>query len=271
MAVMDEFKEERASIKKESFKDQFLYFWEYYKWYVLGPILAIAFIIYYIYTSLNAKDFAFYAVMLNSTEYNPFITEELGYSNPTLDDHKDDFSKYIDLDEDKYWVLLDTSISIHDNPDEKETSEGIEKLMTYLGAGEIDTMVAGATDFADYAYDSHFYDLREIMTEEQLAKYEPYLYYVDKKIVEEVKIALDNMDYSYQLVVPDPSKPDEMEDPIPVGFYVHESEYLLNTLIFEEAEVVMGIYANAPHIETALDYLDFLLDLPYEEAIKLAE
>lgn len=271
MAVMDEFKEERASIKKESFKDQFLYFWEYYKWYVLGPILAIAFIIYYIYTSLNAKDFAFYAVMLNTTEYNQFVNQELGLSNPTLDEHKDDFSQYIELDEDKYWVLLDTSIQIHADPEEKETSEGIEKLMTYLGSGEIDVLVTGAADFSDYAYDSHFHDLRDILTEEQLAKYQPYLYYVDRKILDEVKVAMDNMDYSYQLVVPDPSNPDAMEDPIPVGFYVHESEYLLDTLIFEDTEVVMGIYVNAPHVDTALDYLEFLMDLPYEEAVKLAE
>ena len=271
MAVMDEFKEERASIKRENFKVQFLYFWEYYKWYVLGPLLAIAFIIYYIYTSANAKDFAFYAVMLNTTEYNQFLNEQLGTSNPTLDEHKEDFSKYINLDKDKYWVLLDTSIQIHSDTEEKETSEGIEKLMTYLGAGEIDVMVAGAKDFSDYAYDSHFYDLREIMTDEQLEKYAPYLYYVDKKIVDEVKVALDNMDYSYQLVVPDPSKPEDMEEPIPVGVYVHESEYLLDTLIFEDAEVVMGIYTNAPNIETSLAYLDFLMDLPYEEAAKLAE
>ena len=271
MALMDEFKEERASIKKENFKTQFLYFWEYYKWYVIGPILAIAFIIYYIYTSVNAKDTAFYAAMLNTTEYNPLINEKLGVEKPTLFDHENDFIKYIDLNEDEYRVMFDTSMRIHDDPEEKETSEGIEKLMTYLGAGEIDILVTGAADFADYAYDSHFYDLREIMTQEQLTKYEPYLYYVDGRIVEEVKVAMDNMDYSYQLVVPDPTNPDAMEDPIPVGIYVHDSEYLLDTLIFEDSKVAMGIYANAPHIETALLYLDFLLDLPYEEAAKLAE
>ena len=271
MALMDEFKKERASIKKENFKVQFLYFWEYYKWYVLGPLLAIAFIIYYIYTSANAKDFAFYSVMLNSTEYHPYVSNTLELGTHTVDEHADDFSAYIDMDEDKYWILLDTSIQIHDNPDERETSEGIEKLVTYLNAGEIDTLVTGSSDFAEYAYDSQFHDLREIMTPEQLAKYEPYFFYVDRKILDEVKIAMDNFDYSYQLIVPDPTKPEAMEDPIPVGIYVHDSQYLMNTFVFEEAEIVMGIYVNAPHVETAFDYLDFLLDVPYEEATKLAE
>ena len=268
---MDEFKEERASIKKADFKTQLLYFWEYYKWYVIGPILAIAFIIYYIYTTANAKDFAFYSVMLNSTEYHPYISTTLEMDTHTLEEHQNDFNKYIDLNEDKYWTLFDTSIQIHSDMEEKETSEGIEKLMTYLSAGEIDTLVTGSTYFAEYAYDGQFHDLREIMTEEQLAKYDPYLFYVDQKIVDEVKVAMDNFDYSYQLIVPDPTKPEEMEDPIPVGIYVHDSQYLMNTFIFEEAEVVMGIYVNAPHVETAFEYLDFLLDVPYEEATKLAE
>ena len=271
MALMDEFKKERASIKKESFKVQFLYFWEYYKWYVLGPVLAIAFIIYYITTSLNAKDFAFYSVMLNSTEYHPYINQQLSLGKKTVEEHQNDFSKYINMDEDKYWILLDTSIQIHDDTEEKETSEGIEKLMTYLGAGEVDSMVTGVTEFADYAYDSHFYDLREIMTEEQLARFEPYFYYVDRPILDAVKVAMDEMDYSFQLVVPDPTNPDAMEDPVPVGVYVSDSQYLMDTFIFEEAEVAMGIYANSSNIENAIAYLDFLLFVPYEEALQYAE
>lgn len=271
MAVMDEFKEERQSIKKEPFKVQFLYFWEYYKWYVLGPILAVAFIVYYIYTTVNAKEIAFYAVMLNTTEYNPFINENLGLRNSTLDEFTADFYEYIGVDKEAYKIMFDTSIIIHEDTEETETANGIEKLMTYLSAGEVDVMVTGSYDFSDYAYDSHFHDLREIMTEEQLAKYEPYFYYVDGKIVAEVKTAMDNMDYSYQLTVPDPTDPASMEDPIPVGIYVHDSEYLLDTLIFEEKDIVMGIYVNAPHVETAFDYLEFLLDVPFEEAMLLAE
>lgn len=39
MAVMDEFKVERETIKNAKFIDKFSYFWTYYKWWVIIPVI----------------------------------------------------------------------------------------------------------------------------------------------------------------------------------------------------------------------------------------
>ena len=41
MALMDEFKEERESIKNKSFKEKLDYFWCYYKWWIITPIIIV--------------------------------------------------------------------------------------------------------------------------------------------------------------------------------------------------------------------------------------
>ena len=48
MPVMDEFREEREAIKQKSRKEQWDYFWGYYKWYVIGGAALLAVIIYII-------------------------------------------------------------------------------------------------------------------------------------------------------------------------------------------------------------------------------
>ena len=41
MPLMDEFKEERESIKNKSKKEKLSYFWYYYKWWVILPIIIL--------------------------------------------------------------------------------------------------------------------------------------------------------------------------------------------------------------------------------------
>lgn len=55
MPVMDEFREEREAIKQKSRKEQWDYFWGYYKWYVIGGAALLAVIIYIIYTRVTTK------------------------------------------------------------------------------------------------------------------------------------------------------------------------------------------------------------------------
>ena len=60
MALMDEFKEERASIKNGTFKQKFSYFWCYYKWHVICSVLAVVIVVSYIHAVVTRKDIAFY-------------------------------------------------------------------------------------------------------------------------------------------------------------------------------------------------------------------
>ena len=56
MAVMDEFKSERESVKNEPFKKKAAYFWTYYKWFVIIPLIIIIGITSYIYHIVTDTD-----------------------------------------------------------------------------------------------------------------------------------------------------------------------------------------------------------------------
>lgn len=246
MAVMDEFKEERATLKDASLKKKLAYFWEYYKWYVIVPLLVLIFGGWAVYDIVTAKDVAFYSVMLNASEY-VHATES-----------KQEFAELINLDTDKYEVMWDSSMHIQPSGADEISYTSAQKLFAYTAAAELDTMVANATGFQKYANSSTFYDMRDLLTEEQIAKYEPFFYYVDWKLVEEIEAANDALDDSYVPVYTDPTKPEEMEQPVPVGVFVSDCKKLTDNYYYREDDIVLGVYVNSPRPELAVTYLEYL-------------
>lgn len=248
MAVMDEFKEQRELIKNGTSKQKLIYFWDYYKWYVIIPIVAVILLFSLIHHIVTQKDNAFYAVLLNAA----VITEDL--------QHASTFTDYAGIDTDEYETYFDTSIQIHSDSGSEADYTSMEKLMIYTATGDLDVMVTDMGSFQLYANNSSFYDLRDILSEDQIAKYEHLFYYVDQKIVDELQAASDNLDASYVPVYPDPGKPEEMETPIPVGINVGTCQSLITDYNFWGEDVMIGVYANTNHLETALKYIDFLLE-----------
>lgn len=248
MALMDEFKEQRAGIKNATLKKKLKYFWDYYKWHVIVPICVIILIASLIHHFVTQKDIAFNAILLNASA----ISED--------NTHPRQFADYAGINTDKSELLFDTSVQIHGDAADEASYTSMEKLMIYTATGDLDVMVTDADSFREYAYNENFHDLRDILTEEQIAKYEPYFYYVDLKIVEEINTAVNNLDSSYVPVYPDPAKPEEMDTPIPIGLYVTSGGDLLENYNFWGTDVVLGVYSNTKHTDTALKYIDFLLE-----------
>ena len=72
-----------------------------------------------------------------------------------------------------------------------------QKLMVYVAANELDSMITDFNSFQKYANSSLFYDLRDILTEEQLQALEPYFYYVDREVVLAIEAANDDLNTDY--------------------------------------------------------------------------
>lgn len=249
MAVMDEFKEEREALKNAGFKKKLSYFIYYYKWHVIAGILVVVGVCSVIYEVATHKDTAFYAVMLNATQMGE-QTEE----------YNQKFHEFAGIDTNQHETIFDTSIRI-DNSDASlsdVTVTSTQKLMVYVAAAEIDVMVTDSGSFEKYANSSSFYDLRTVLNAQQAAAYEPYFYYVDMKTVRELEEAQSNLDDTYVPVFVDPTKPEEMADPVPVGLYINSKE-LQDNYYFRGENVVLGIYGNTKHLDTALKYIDFLM------------
>lgn len=249
MPLMDEFKEERAALKNGTPKEKISYFFYYYKWHTVAVIAVTLFIISFVYQFATQKETAFYAVMMNAAA----MTDGTEYSRA--------FGDYAEINLNKNEFLFDTSIRTNAMDiigDVNYTS--LQKLTVYTAAAELDAMITDTDSFQKYANSYTFYDLRDILTEEQVAEYKPYFYYVDWTTVEAIETANASLDTSYVPTYKDPTKPEEMEQPVPVGIYLNSCEDLLNNFYFSGEDVVMGVYGNTTRLDTTIKYIDFLME-----------
>lgn len=244
MPVMDEFREEREAIRHGTPKQKYQYFKDYYRMPLIIIIIACVFVGILVYHFVTHKDSAFYAAMLNCSPYpdNEWFTDE--------------YSRYASIDTDRYSVTFDTGIYFKLNSTDEDTYITVQKLDAYTGVGQLDVMLGGGDEFAHFANSILFHDLRTVLTEEQIARYEPFFYYIDAARLDSAPSeASASTEYA------DPRKPEEMEDPIPVAIYVENSQKLNAAYYFKNAEdgIALGIYSNTSHPDNAAMFIDYLL------------
>lgn len=252
MAVMDEFKEEREALKNGTPKQKLAYFWYYYKWYVIISVIVIAMIVSFIHQFLDRKDPAFYTVLLNAS-----LLDQMSSEQP---DFITDFAEKEGIDLNTSEITFDTSIRIIEDSMDETSVTSSQKLMVYAAANELDSMITDFTSFQKYANSSMFHDLRDILTEEQVQALEPYFYYVDREVVRAIESANDDLNTDYAPEYPDPLHPEDMQDPVPVGICLTGCKDLTDNYYFRGDGIVMGIYANAEHAQTAVDLAEYLLN-----------
>ena len=157
MPLMDEFKNERKQIKNQPFKKKLAYFWEYYKWFVIGGIIAIILIVSTVRSYMNKKEFALYGVMLN------------GYALSKEDSLASGFEEYADIDTSKYRVSFNSTLSMSDQMDQNSYN-ATQFMMVYIAAKDLDVAVMDPVRFSNYANRNTYLDLRELLDADMLEK-----------------------------------------------------------------------------------------------------
>lgn len=227
---------QHESLKNASFKAKLGYFWDYYRVHTFAAICIVIIFIIIISGNLTKKDTVFYAAMVYCSD----VSEEATSS------FRDNYSTYAGIDLGKHEVQLDSKPS---------------QLMLTMAAAQVDVIVSGPYDFSYEAAQNTFYDLREILTVEQLTKYEPYFYYADQTVLDARKNLPENDDVENAYPeMPDPRKPDEMEQPIPVGLFVTDCTVLTEAYDFGNDYIALGVVGNAPHLENTLKFIDYLFE-----------
>lgn len=249
MSVMDEFREERESIKNGTLKQKWQYFKDYYLLTVVIVLVAAIIIGAFIYNYVSAKENAFYAIMLNASSYD----ENEWFAN--------EYMLAAAIDTSKYQVIFDDASYYKLNSNDEVSYTTMQKLQTYAGAGQLDAMLGTGEEFKYFANGVVFMDLRNLLSEEQLAKYEPYFYYVDDTLLDKADENAKNQLAIDDTNIPDPRKPEDMEQPTPVAIYVENSDKLNQSFYFPNAEdgIAIGIYSNTSHPENAVNFIDYLL------------
>ena len=252
MPVMDEFREERESIKQGTFKQKYQYFKDYYRTPLIITVLAASFILLLLFKFVTNKETAFYAAMLNCS---PYDNTEQAFIQEYAD------AAGIDLAKSK--ITFDTVMYYKLDQVDETSYLTSQKLETFAGAGLLNVMLGTGEEFAHFANGIFFKDLREVLTTAQLEAYAPYLYYVDGALIQE---AIDAQSAAGtgepEPIVPlDPRHPEDMRDPIPIAIYVESSETLQSTYYFKDADkgIALGIYINSPHIDYDIAFIEYLL------------
>ncbi len=250
MAVMDEFKEEREALKNGTPKQKLQYFWDYYKWHVIGTVAAVAILISFIYQIVTRKDVMFYAAMVNVVPLE------------TAEEFNAGYLEFTGTDTSEFEAMFDNTMTINDNSMDEGTMSSVQKLAVYTAAGDLDVLITNADTFASYANNDQFHDLRDIFTPDQFDEYADLIYYVDWDMVELRDEMSSKLEDTSVLEYPDPFAPDQMNRPVPVGIRIDGCEKFTSAYYVSGMEKgepsILGIYGNAGHLEDTLKFIEYI-------------
>lgn len=242
MPLMDEFKEEREEIKKRSFKEKASYFWDYYKWHVIGIVAALILIGSLAYNYLTNKDTAYYSAFLNMNE--------TWYS----EDFLKGFEEISGVDTKKEKIYFDSNLHLDLTAMDQATFVTTQKLLVYISSQELDSMLGDLGAMNRYGYNDVLMDLRDFLTPEEIEKYQSRFFYVDRTLIEKMKDELnDEPEYPA-----DPTDPTSMTDPVPVGIYLNDCEKLSKYYVYSK-EQCFAVLENSIHPELNRLFFEYLM------------
>ena len=181
MALMDEFKEERESIKNKSFKEKLDYFWCYYKWWVILPIIIIVIAGNLISTMMNQPKYILDGMFINISDFN-----KLEY----LDDYLYAFVEEQELDASKYsigynpnhtYISEEKKASMsEDQYDPSANKYAIQNVVAGLGSKSLNFVIGPSDSLLELDSNQLFTDLSEFLTDAQLSLYESHFIYIEE-------------------------------------------------------------------------------------------
>lgn len=250
MPLMDEFREERESIKQKSFKEKFQYFLDYYKWHAIGGVVLVVCVISLITSVLNSKENAFYGAFVNASQMPDFETL------------REDFAVRAGIDLTKNNVLFDTDLNITSGSNDQATVYATQRLMVYASAGDVNVMAGGPDIINQYAYNEFFRDLRQVLPEDLQEQLAPYYYYIDASLVAEKNARQDNGETGLLVNYPaNPADPDSMAEPVPVGLYIQDCPRIRKAFAFQDQNVILGVVVNESNTDAVLEFIRLIYDI----------
>lgn len=253
MALKDEIKRERKKFLKDATpKEKVAYFFNYYTLHTVIIVLAVVCLSLYIYHVVATPD-----IVLNGLFLNTYNSENNSYAT----DLGRNFLEEQGINTSKYDVSFNTGLtySANDVNSSSNNYDVSQSIMIQSAAGSLDFLVGPFDAMQEFAYGGIFTDLSEVLSEEELSSYEPYLLYIDRAVFEQIDESFGDFDNTASIVIPDFTKPEDMEDPIPVFIDMSHCEELADVYGYDAETLVFGISANAPNPDTLSDFIEYLM------------
>ena len=190
MALMDEFKEERESIKNKPFKEKVGYYWYYYKWRLIVPIIIFIIGFNLISTIVNKPKIILDGMFINISDFNRL---------EQLDLYTQYFVQSLDLDPSKYSIAYNPNhtyiseekkaIMPEEAIDPSANKYAIQNVVAGLGSKSLNFIIGPSDSLLEIDSNQLFTDLSEILTDEQQQAYASYYIYLEDE--ESLPILLD--------------------------------------------------------------------------------
>lgn len=244
MTMFEYHKKAYLEMKDKPPRERWEYLWEYYKWYAITVLLVIAAIVYTVVTFANRKDDVLFGTLMNSPNKE---IEAVTYL--------DDFYTIAGINPEEEQISLSTDVVFSDGV--QTGLDPTQLLVAYVAAEQMDFVVGPDNVFQMCSYNTSnmLADLRDIVDEETLKQWENCLYYIDREVFEEVRKATTTMPE-----LPDPRNPEAMAEPVPVAIDISDCTEFAESYYTEGQTLYLGIAINAPHLDTTLQFIDYVLN-----------
>lgn len=228
-------------------KQRLAYFWDYYKWYAIAGAVLLAVVVVYVGGLLSEAEDSAYGLMLNTCNMlNQQRNEQLAQ------DMASEFRQELGRSEKELELTLDVSRSYDPDSGYYGNYDTLQLILNYSMGGMLDFVVADEASMLDLAYAGYFRNLKDLFSEQELEQYSGQLLYVDMAVIlkENESMEAGGSDY------PDPRKPEDMEEPVPVFVDVSASDKI-GQLYSEGKNVFFAIVGNDSrgHAYAFLNYL----------------
>ena len=247
MKISNYIKNAYAGIKDVPKEERLSYFLDYYKWHVIAILLAIALLIQGVVSISNRKDPVFYGILLNCM------------INIDDDAFVDGFYEYAGIDAETQEVAFYTDIVLKDGRNKNDISS-FQRIMAGIATKEMDFIVGQEDSFRLCAYNTSrlFMDLRELLDADTLNKLSDRLYYIDGAVLDQLDVEAGTQVDTSIINDQDPTKPEAMTEPIPVGLDISDCQAFQSAYYFPNTTLYLGVAANTPRTELTNQLIAYL-------------
>lgn len=222
-------KSERQKFSEmKTFSDKIKYIRMYYLAKVLGITTVLALVISVIYTMVKPKPECVLRIAFVNSQFSDEITEEM----------EQDFinSDYFTLGEMEELIFDGTTYRMNSVDYTAQMA-----LSTHIMAGDIDMMIAPESYFLDYAFNSTFGNLEQILPQK-------------------LKDKVEGQTFSCKLRQDDEEYEDATGDEYFVGVYIENTAFWDKYKIhdYNKEPLVAGIVISSEHKDNAIAYLNYL-------------
>lgn len=248
MTILEHIKKAHENVKNQPKEARWQYFWDYYKWHLIAVVLVIALLIQGTLALVNKKDVAFSGILLNC---------KLGVDDEAL---WEEFFDYASIDGNTQEAAIYSDLMLNDGSTKSEVNT-FQRIVAGIATQDIDFVVGQDASFRLCAYSTSklFMDLRSFLDQATLDKLADRLYYIDGAFLEKLSAPVgEYVDLSLN-GAPDPTKPELMEDPIPVGIDLSGFEAFQSAYYLPNTVSYLGVVVNVPRPELMRQFIEFLM------------